>query len=199
MNIVLIGYRCSGKTSVGQALARILGWPLVDTDDLLVERAGRSVDEIVQGEGWEGFRRLESEVVREACSREGSIIATGGGAVMDPANVAAMQASGCVVWLRAAPATVRQRMAADGRTEALRPALTGKGLYEEIGGVMAARDPLYRRAMNLAVDTENRTIDELAGLILERFSSGIHQKNEDGKKTRKMGEQRICRAVSDSY
>ena len=64
MNIILIGYRCSGKTSVGKRLAQKLGWLFVDTDDRLVEKDGRSIKEIVEDDGWEGFRRLEKEVVQ---------------------------------------------------------------------------------------------------------------------------------------
>jgi len=103
MNVILIGYRCSGKTSVGKILAQKMGLSFVDTDELLVEKHGRSVSEIVRNDGWDGFRGLEQAVIQEVCAQDSTVIATGGGAVLDPANVSAMQHSGPVVWLKVKP------------------------------------------------------------------------------------------------
>ena len=161
MNIILIGYRCSGKTSVGKRLARELGRLFVDTDDWLKEKAGRSISNIVEDDGWEGFRQLEREVIQEVCSRDNTVIATGGGAILDPANVAAMQRNGRVVWLKVSPQKVKQRMARDENTDDLRPSLTSKGLYDEIVDVLKEREPLYEQAMDLVIDTDHKTIDEI--------------------------------------
>lgn len=169
MNIILIGYRCSGKTSVGKRLAQKLGWPFVDTDDRLREKHGRPVSSLVKDEGWEGFRRLERDVIREVCAEDSSVIAAGGGAILDPENVATMQKSGRVVWLRVSPQTVKQRMARDENTDELRPALTPKGLYEEIIDVLQARTPIYEQAMEFSIDTEGKTIVEIADKIIEDF------------------------------
>lgn len=174
MNIILIGYRCSGKTSVGMRLARELERPFVDTDDWLVKKARRSVRTIVEDDGWETFRQLEREVIREACSRDNTVIATGGGAVLDPANVAAMQANGRVVWLKVSPQTVEQRMSRDGRTDTLRPSLTSKGLYEEIVDVLTERAPLYEQAMNLSIDTDDKGIETIVDLIIRDLFSERH-------------------------
>ena len=169
MNIILIGYRCSGKTSVGKKLAQKLGRPFVDTDERLMEKHGRSVSSLVKDEGWEGFRRLERDVILDVCAEDSSVIASGGGAILDPENVAAMRKNGRVVWLKVSPQTVRQRMARDENTDELRPALTSKGLYAEIVDVLQARSPIYEQAMEYTIDTEGKTIVEIAGNIIEKF------------------------------
>ena len=103
------------------------------------------------------------------CAEDSSVIASGGGAILDPENVATMQKSGCVVWLRVSPQTVKQRMARDENTDELRPALTSKGLYEEIIDVLQARTPIYEQAMEFSIDTESKTIVEIADKIIKAF------------------------------
>ena len=169
MNIILIGYRCSGKTSVGKRLARELKWGFVDTDDWLMDKAVRSVRNIVEDDGWEGFRRLEKDAIQAVCSRDKTVIATGGGVVLNPTNVAAMQKSGHTVWLKVSPQIVSQRMARDGNTDNLRPSLTSKGLYDEIVDVLKQRTPLYAQAADIAIDTDSKTIDEIVAEIIKGF------------------------------
>ncbi|MEN8246030.1 MAG: shikimate kinase [Thermodesulfobacteriota bacterium] len=178
MNIILIGYRCSGKTSVGKRLAQKLGWPFVDTDDRLKEKHGRPVSSLVEDEGWEGFRRLERDVIREVCAEDRSVIASGGGAILDPENVAAMQNSGRVVWLRVSPQTVKQRMARDENTDELRPALTSKGLYEEIIDVLQARTPIYEQAMDVSIDTDGNNIMEIVDLVMQEIEYEKHSDDD---------------------
>jgi len=172
MNIILIGYRCSGKTSVGKRLARELDRPFVDTDNWLVEKAGRSVRNIVEDDGWEGFRQLEREVIQEVCSRDNTVIATGGGAVLDLANIAAMQKSGRVVWLKVSPQIARQRMTRDERTDDWRPSLTSNGLYGEIVEVLKKRTPLYEKAMDMVIDTDDKSIEEIVDRIVQESVPG---------------------------
>ena len=169
MNIILIGYRCSGKTSVGKHLAQKLGWLFVDTDDRLVEKDGRSIKEIVEGNGWESFRRLEKEVIQVVCAQNKTVIATGGGAILDPANVEVMQNSGQVIWLKVSPQTVKQRMARDEGTDTLRPALTSRGLYEEIIDVLKERNPIYEQTMDFSIDTDDKGIEEIVDQIVKKF------------------------------
>ena len=129
---------------MGKHLAQKLGWLFVDTDDRLVEKDGRSVKEIVEDDGWEGFRRLEKEVIQEVCAQDKTVIATGGGAILDPANVEVMQKRGQVVWLKVSPQTVKQRMARDEGTDTLRPALTSKGLYDRNHRRVEGEEPPIR-------------------------------------------------------
>src|SRR4051812_7957744 len=114
MSIVLIGYRGSGKTSVGQKLADRLWQELVDTDALIVARAGRSIREIFELRGEAGFRDLEAEIVREALLLQDVVISLGGGAVLREANRAAIAASGHkVIYLKCDAEELHKRIHAD--------------------------------------------------------------------------------------
>ncbi len=99
MNIVLIGYRGSGKTSVGRAVAQRLGCPFVDTDALIEERVGCRIAEIFANEGEATFRTREAGVVWEVAAVDGQVISVGGGAVLSAANVVALRAGGRTFWL----------------------------------------------------------------------------------------------------
>lgn len=168
-NIFLIGYRCTGKSSVGQRLAAKLGWPFIDTDSLLVSEGGNSIQEIVAKQGWETFRKMEHAVVNQVCSLHRRVVATGGGVVLDEANVKLMQKNGKVVWLKALSETIRSRMMRDQDTAAFRPSLTSKDSFSEIEETLLERDPLYRQAMDFWVPTDNRRIDEICEIILQNL------------------------------
>jgi len=162
MNIVLIGYRGSGKTSIGRRLASKLWMEFVDTDALIVERAEKTIREIFEAEGEAGFRQREAAVIREVCARDNFVIAVGGGAVLAAENVAAMKAGGKVVWLRAPAETLHQRIEADAETNASRPNLTAAGGVEEVKLVLEARTPLYQAAADLTLDVTYLEIDAAA-------------------------------------
>jgi shikimate kinase len=165
-NIYLIGFRCTGKTSVGRALARALDRPFVDADRVLVEEAGATVAEIVERGGWDDFRDREKKVLGRLSSMNGHVIATGGGVVLDAENRAMLRQTGRVVWLRAGVATIRHRMTADHHSEAQRPALTPMGLEAEIRETLAQRDPLYREVADFTVETDRVAIDDIRGIIM---------------------------------
>ena len=166
MNLALIGYRCTGKTTIGRILAGKLGWPLVDTDTMVQERAGRSIKEIVATDGWPEFRRLEREAVAEAAARQGQVLSVGGGAVLDEANRKALRSSGRVILLTAAPEVLWQRMKADPKTVAERPDLTDSGGIAEIRAVLGERRAAYRAACEYEIPTDRFSAEETAGRIL---------------------------------
>ena len=166
MNVYLIGYRCSGKTSVGSALSCILGWSFMDTDGEVVHSAGMSIHEMVAQNGWEAFRLAEKQVIHRTSGLDRHVIATGGGMVLDPENVRLMKASGWVIWLTASSETVRMRMADDPVTGVQRPDLTAAGSLNEIDSVMTARQPLYQNAADLAIDTDDLEIGAVCQKIL---------------------------------
>lgn len=159
-NVYLIGYRCTGKTTVGRLLAEALGRPFLDSDAEVVRTAGMSIADMVAAHGWTRFRALERETLLRLSRLCDHVVATGGGVILDPANVAAMRASGRVFWLRAAPETILARMGADAATAGQRPSLTGRsdpepqGLEAEIRDTLAARLPLYEAAAHYVVDTD---------------------------------------------
>ena len=93
-NIILIGYRCTGKTSVGEKLSERFGLPFFDTDDLIVEQAGMSISKIVEKGGWDLFRKKEQETIRGLSSMNKSVIATGGGAFENHESEEALKRNG---------------------------------------------------------------------------------------------------------
>lgn len=168
MLIYLTGPRACGKTSLGQALAAALDLPFVDTDHTLRERSGEEVADIVAREGWEGFRRRESAILREvaaeleaapagAASGERAaawrgVVATGGGMVLAGENRRFMRETGRVFFLDVPVAELVRRLTSD-PLEAQRPSLTGKSLTDEVADVLAQRLPLYEEAHHrLAAD-----------------------------------------------
>lgn len=162
MNIVLIGYRGTGKSSVGKLLAERSGRTLVSTDAEVVRRAGQSIPEIVAQHGWDRFRDLESEVCRDLAGRDGLIIDTGGGAILRQENVDQLKANGIVFWLTAEVPTISRRIGGDTQ----RPSLTGtKSFLEEIEEVLRERTPKYRAAADHTIATDNKTIAEIAETI----------------------------------
>ncbi|HVX83392.1 MAG TPA: shikimate kinase [Phycisphaerae bacterium] len=174
MNIVLIGYRGSGKTTIGRALARRLGWGFVDTDVEIVGRAGMTIREIFEREGEAGFRDRESAVVRDVAARGGRgaaeaglVVAAGGGAVLRVENVAALKATGKVVWLKAPVEVLHERISADAATAAMRPNLTAAGGLEEIRALLAVREEAYRGAADEVLEVGGmgveEAVDRLAG------------------------------------
>ena len=142
--IYLIGARAAGKTTFGGALARRLGCSYVDTDIYLFETTGETVADIVDREGWEGFRTRESDVLR-AVTAPGTVIATGGGMVLAEENRRFMRENGIVLYL-SAPADVLAARLQAAPNAAQRPTLTGKSIVEEVSDILAARETLYRDA-----------------------------------------------------
>ena len=169
MNIYLIGYRCTGKTTVGKILAQKLRWPAMDSDIELVNEQGRPISRIVESQGWEAFRNIEKKVIQKLSLLDRHVIATGGGAVLNGENVNTMKKSGKLVWLRAKPETIHRRMTLDCNTEKSRPALTDKGIFEEIAETLNIRNPIYQKAMDIAIDTDQLTPEDICRIIKEKL------------------------------
>ncbi len=163
MNIVLIGYRGTGKSTVGALLAARLKRDLVSTDAEIVRRAGKSIPEIVQESGWDHFRELESEVCRDLGNKDGVVIDTGGGAILRPGNVEVLKKNGKLFWLTATVETIASRIGGDTQ----RPSLTGKKSFlEEIEEVLAERAPKYKAAADHTISTEQLSAAEVADRVL---------------------------------
>jgi shikimate kinase len=168
-HLVLIGLMGAGKTTVGERCAELLVRPFVDTDQLIEATTRMSVPEIFEHHGEEQFRTLERGAVADAsASPEPLVIACGGGAVLDPDNRRVLRSHGVVVWLQASPAVLGQRVG----TGAQRPLLAGGPPPDStLERLSAQREPAYEAAAHLTVDTEGRTIDEVAARVLEEFRS----------------------------
>lgn len=166
MNIVLIGYRCSGKTHVGKLLARELNMTFWDTDTLVEEKWGMQIPAFVAQNGWADFRRVEREVVEAVALTDNSVIATGGGAVMDSENVTKLKRSGWLVWLDADPAVIRERMARAQQQGEPRPPLSGSNPLEEIDTMLHERRHVYEGASDYRILTDGLTPESVKESII---------------------------------
>jgi shikimate kinase len=163
--VVLIGYRCSGKTTVGQVLATRLGWGFADSDAEIEREAGRTVAEIVAAEGWPGFREREREAVKRLVKQRRVVISAGGGTVLDETNRARLKRGATVIYLACDAETLAKRLDADEVTASQRPSLTGQDTLSEVSRVLAEREPVYRAACDWKIETAGRGIGEIAAEI----------------------------------
>jgi len=166
MNIILIGYRSSGKSTVGKMLANLLEREFVDIDETIEKRHKKSISDIVKSHGWDYFRMIERDVIKEVSKRDNLVIAPGGGAVLNSDNVRALKKKGFMIWLVADCETIRKRMEADKRTKKLRPPLTDKGTTEELEEIIALRIPFYKSVSDAEVETSNLDVNEVVKEII---------------------------------
>lgn len=149
-NLVLVGFMGAGKTSVGRELAHILEWEYVDTDALVEERSGSTVEEIFARQGETEFRRLESEVIKDIAASEHLIIACGGGAILRPENAQTLKEHGHVVYLHVDADQAELRLSRDATA---RPLLDGDDRGNRIRELLAVREPTYRAVSDMVIDT----------------------------------------------
>jgi len=154
----------SGKTAVGRWLSEKYGWPFFDTDFLIQQKAKKSISEIFESLKEEGFRALEHEVIRVLANVDKSIIATGGGALLDPTNEEILRKNGYLVWLKIKPETAFKRIP-DPKT---RPLLNRPDSKSFLPLLMTQREPVYKRC-HAAIDVDELTIQQAADKVLESF------------------------------
>jgi shikimate kinase len=168
-SIALIGLSGAGKSSVGRVLAASTGWPLRDTDALIVAATGRSIAEIFAAEGEPRFRELEAHALAEALAGGPAIVATGGGAVLREANRALLRAAARCVWLDAATATLVARLSAHAER---RPLLGDAAPAERLEALRGARAPLYAALAHLCVPADAGAPEQIAAHILAALGQG---------------------------
>jgi shikimate kinase len=161
----------SGKTSVGRVCAQRLKRDFVDTDQLVESREGRTVAEIFSADGEPAFRALERDAVASACARdEPAVIACGGGVVLDPDNRRALRDAGCVVWLRADASALGDRVR---KSSDVRPLIATDGpvsATDMLERIATDRAALYDEVADLRVDTDGRSVAEVADVVLEELA-----------------------------
>lgn len=174
-NIVLIGFMGCGKTTIGRRLAQMLGYPFVDSDQLIEQKAGMPIPRIFETRGEGFFRVLEAAVLHElsAPGAAPKIIATGGGIVTRKGNRRLLKQLGYLVWLKAPPEVIQERT----RRNRDRPLLASEeDPRAKIDRLLAERDPLYRALADMELDTSGLDFEEIACGILEsaryHFSAG---------------------------
>jgi shikimate kinase len=164
MNIILMGYRGTGKSVLGKVLSRKLKRSLYRIDDLIVASAGQPISEIVAQEGWPAFRKIESRIVKEISeSAENSIIDCGGGVVLDPENVKNLKRHGKIVLLTASFSAILKRLRGDPKRPALKPGLT---FEEEQKQILAEREEKYQMASDMVLDTTRKSPSAAADEII---------------------------------
>lgn len=169
MNLFLIGYRGTGKSTVGRLISQRLDLPFVDSDDEIERRAGQSIAEIFASEGEAGFRDREAEIVRDLAAQDRTIVALGGGSVLREVNQIAIS-QGRVVWLQADPVTIHRRVNSDQSTAERRPNLTIGGGFDEILQILEQREPIYKACADVIIDTEAKVPEQVADEVLKSIS-----------------------------
>ena len=164
-NVFLIGPMGAGKSAVGRQLARLLHLDFVDSDEEIERRTGVDVPFIFEKEGEEGFRKREAKAIDDLSRRDGIVLATGGGAVIDPQNRNHLGARGFVVYLHT---SVDQQLSRT-RKGRERPLLANDDPRAVLEGLMSVREPLYREIADLTVDTDGRKVKAVADEILDRL------------------------------
>lgn len=155
-NVVLFGFMGTGKTVVGKEVARRLRMQFVDMDDVIEEKEGCSISEIFAQKGESYFRQVEAEVAEELSQKEGLVIATGGGVVLNSRNVDALQSSGVGIRLTASPEVIFQRI----KGETHRPLLLGPDPLKRIATLLARREPYYGRVEH-RIDTSRLPLEQV--------------------------------------
>jgi len=165
-NIFLVGLMGAGKTTIGRLLARRLNRRFVDSDQAIEARTGASIPWIFEIEGEASFRRREADMIRELTAQDGIVLATGGGAVLDPGSRALLAERGTVIYLRASVSSILQRTAHDRNRPLLQTADPRKRLEE----LVAEREPLYREIADLVIDTGRPNVQSMVQIILEQLA-----------------------------
>ena len=164
VNIALIGFMGTGKTSVGRLVAEQLHFDYLDTDELIQSRTGRPIVEIFSTDGEAAFRKMEQELVGELAARTKTVIATGGGLPMNPQNLVSLKTHALVVCLWASPEKIWERV----KNQTHRPLLHDADPQKKIRELLAAREPFYRQA-DVLLNTELRSVREVTQQVAHQF------------------------------
>lgn len=166
MQVSLIGFRATGKSTVGRLIATRLGWNWFDSDVELQRVAGKEIARIFREDGEPVFRQLEEDVILALAGAGPRVLSVGGGAVLRPAVRQRLRAAGPVVWLAAGPEVIRQRMDADPNQATLRPPLTPLDAADEIRVLLAERNAVYKALADLQVETDFKSAEQVADEVI---------------------------------
>ena len=163
-NIILTGFMGTGKTQVGRRLAKRLGWRFIDTDLIIEQELGTSIRQLFAEKGEAYFRGQERRVIARVCQDQRCVIATGGGAIVDPANAQQLQNSGLLICLTATPEVILARVR--GNTD--RPLLQAEDPLATIRSLLARRSDAYARAQ-LTIDTSQQSVEQVVAAVLNAY------------------------------
>ncbi|MEJ5300728.1 MAG: shikimate kinase [Thermodesulforhabdaceae bacterium] len=169
-SLALVGYRATGKTTVGKILAHRLGWNFLDMDELLVKRFGMTISDWVSLYGWNSFRDEEMRLLKDLAVEKQVVLATGGGVVERAENRELLKKNFFVVWLKCSSEEILNRLKKDEKSFKYRPSLTELGLFNEIVHVLLVREPLYREVAHVSVDVNGKNPEMVSEEIIKAFS-----------------------------
>lgn len=176
-NIFLVGLMGSGKTTVGKILAKQLGMRFVDSDHEIESRTGASISWIFEIEGEDSFRKREADAIRDLTAQKGIVLATGGGAVINPENRRYFKERGTVIYLRATVNNVLQRTMHDKN----RPLLQTEDPRKKIEELSRQREPFYSEVADIVIDTGRQNVHAMVQLILGKLTSVRRDAKTGGK------------------
>lgn len=161
-NIAIIGFMGTGKSAVGKALAKKLGKELIEIDDIIAERAGKTISDIFRKDSEARFREMEIEVVREVAARKNAVIDCGGGVVLNAININRLKKDAVIICLTASLPVILKRT--PGNT---RPLLPTKNRTQYVKNILTYRRPLYRKAADITINTSRLDIDGVVNKIIK--------------------------------
>lgn len=179
MLVSLIGYRGTGKTTVGSLLADRVGWQCIDSDVQIEHDMGMSIARIFELEGEDGFRSREQAVIEKLTRMYKVILALGGGAILRETNRRQIKAAGPVVWLTGSPEELHRRLSSDPVSSSQRPDLTVKGGIEEIKEVLEQRMPLYQECADVVIDSDGKLPRQLVDEIVAALDLPERARSEE--------------------
>ena len=150
-------------------LAHRLNFDFIDTDRLIEKHLGSTIIKITENQGWEKFRQIEKQTLFNIKNIEDTVIATGGGIIIDPDNQQFIKKNGFCIWLDADIKTIMLRLDTDHKNRVLRPALTNKNLLSETNEMVKKRNPLYKNTAHIRIDTRFHTPEEIVTIIDRRL------------------------------
>jgi shikimate kinase len=168
--IILIGFRCVGKTTIGKKLAEVLEWKFLDLDEEIQKKLGKTIKEIVEEKGWSYFRKIEKEEMKKLKELKEIVIALGGGSVLHQEEMENLLENSFIVWLYSSPEVIIKRIKEDEKTSFQRPALKKLDLEKEIFEILKERMPLYEKFSHFRIDTDKLDIESAIKKILEKLS-----------------------------
>ncbi len=170
-NVVLIGLRGCGKTSVGPLLAQRWNWHFTDTDALIAAQQQRTIADIISTDGEPAFRLLEADVIADVVRGDQQVISVGGGAVGGQRNRDLLHAAGICVWLTAPPETLLARIQADPQSAHQRPPLRAAGGLAEVRALLQERQPLYSSLAGHTINTVGLSVEQVADAVAAACST----------------------------
>lgn len=169
MNLIFIGFRCTGKSSVGKMVAKELKREFVDVDDYIEKKEGKNIEKIFSEDGEDKFRELEKHAIENICKLDKMVIATGGGAVTNDLNTKNMKQNGFIVLLESSPDIIYTRLNQDTARYPQRPKLTEKQPHDEIKHLLSVRHKLYHKNADCVLNTSTDTIETVSRKVVDIF------------------------------